>query len=243
MEIVKSFKALRNYEKANIVLSGLTLVAIIVYTGVTWCLFYQTKKATTKTGEAAEAAKNSADTAKEALTITHRPWLGVDGSPQLLEPVTANKGSPNDTIHTHYRLSVKNFGTAIALHVGVDAQVLLHSTTNKGVEGMEAEMTEASNSSCRLADMEIKPILSGEEGSGQYIFPDNRAGYGFDGTSSAPNVEMKTGLRIVGCIAYKDEFKPPRLHHTRFCFRTNEAMMSVSGNTSFIPCPINQYAD
>jgi hypothetical protein len=52
---------------------------------------------------------------------------------------------------------------------------------------------------------------------------------------------LRTGLRIVGCVAYKDEFK--NIHHTRFCFRTDVPMTNSSINTPFVVCPINEYAD
>jgi hypothetical protein len=201
----------------------------------------QMKAQTAVQQDATDAAKNAADTAHDALVKGNRPWLGVYGTPTVLQ---VPKVDTKIGIATSIGLTVKNFGTAPALHVGVHLITVTIPYTSD-VKAYFKDFENTANASCRMADLTSRPAVPGEEGSGPYIFPDNTFSYIFNGTArsgeSVTTQEMNSSLRLVGCIVYVDQFKV--VHHTRFCFRTEVPVINVKTGQPFTACPINQSAD
>jgi hypothetical protein len=217
-------------DKATLVLEGFGLFVLIVYTvftGLMWCA----------NKRAADAAKSAADTARDALKMVNRPWLGIDGSITVLKPVVIDK----EGLHTELGFQIKNFGPGPAMHIGrheiirnASEDALPNGTVDFSNFKREADI------SCKIADANAKPIVPGEMGSGPYIFPNNFISYDSHVTT-VPPPNIANSLDVVGCITYSDQFKST--HHTRFCFMGQRSIKNTVAMDQLIPCPINQDAN
>jgi hypothetical protein len=212
---------------------GLELVGLIVlctYAAYTIKIYYANQSS-------ADAAKSAAETAHDSLVLSNRPWLGIDGSIAVLEPLTVDK----DGLHARVGFHIKNFGPGPALHIGTD-EVIRNSADDVLPDGTVsfANFKREADVSCRMADAATKPIVPDESGSGPYIFPNNSHLYESNLTTS-PAPKQVTRLDIVGCITYADQFKV--IHHTRFCFMGQKSITDTKVGDVLMSCPINQNAD
>jgi hypothetical protein len=117
-----------------------TLIVLAVYT---CAAAYQARQM----WRATNAADSAASTAKDALLKGNRPWLGVDGSATILKPILLDSRG----IHADVGFMIKNFGTAPALHVGIDMLVENNSGSTRpdgtvDFSGLERD----ANASCRM---------------------------------------------------------------------------------------------
>jgi hypothetical protein len=211
--------------------------AAIVLIGITAFYTHYAKIQAEQAIIAATAAKSAADTARDALVVVNRPWLGIDGPMTVLEPLTTDK----DGFHAHVGFLIKNFGPSPALHFGI-YEVIQNSTEDARPDGTVdfANFKREGDISCKMADMATNPIVPGESGSGPYIFPNNSQPYGpYMTRGTAP--DQSTSLDIIGCIVYADQFKI--IHHTRFCFMGQKAIKDTKAMDRLTTCPINANAD
>ncbi len=101
----------------------LVLVAYTTFAALQWC---EMKKAV-------KAAQGANQIASDNLTISQRPWLGVDGIPTIVVPLKVNKLTEDQAkLDSSVAVSVKNFGNSPALGVGVhfNAMVTLRAVEN-----------------------------------------------------------------------------------------------------------------
>ena len=154
----------------------------------------------------ADAAKSAANTARDALVRVQRPWLGVDGRPTY-------KLSQAD-----FSVTVKNFGTAPALNVGV---MMKRSAS----EDFEKNIVPT----CDQARDKTK--------SGIYIFPGNTHTRRFVeiGGNTAPDA----AFTLIGCIAYFGQNED--YHYTTFCF-TSGLPAANTTNQPLTACAVKQDA-
>jgi hypothetical protein len=212
------------------ILESAAVVAGVSYAIVAYLQWHEMKRAT-------DAAKSAAETAHDALVKGNRPWLGVDGSATTLQQPTMGK----EGIKASVGFILKNFGTAPALHVGMHAIIVNNSPpTQEGLADFSQFKRDA-DASCRMADLATKSIVQGEEGAGLYIFPNNSVVERLNGMTTTPAPLPIMALDLVGCIAYADQFKG--IHHTRFCFMSENAIKDVRMDQRLISCPINEDAD
>jgi hypothetical protein len=212
-------------DKTTLGLEAFGLLVLIVYTVATMAIWCANKNA-------ADAAKSAADTAHAALVKGNRPWVGVDGSPSLLEPLLIGN-SVNAKIH----FVLKNVGTSPALHVNVSAVVPAYET------GGLDELQRVANAMCASADDSSKPLHG--EAIGPYIFPADTIPRNI-GSQSGPGipkpVHAELSFNIIGCIAYLDQFQEA-IHHTRLCFTNGLSIAETKPNQPLKPCAVNQEAD
>lgn len=158
-----------------------TLVVLTVYAGFTIAIWYANKKA-------AQAAKVSADTARDALVKQQRPWLGIDS-----RPVIEVEGA-------HWRIvfKLKNYGTSPALRSAFASE-----TVNAPIifETVKAKIEQA----CSRGEA----LTNDPQGHGYTIFPSAAQPQGISMSGT------QTAVYLLGCLTYMDEFGA--LHHTRVC--------------------------
>jgi len=170
----------------------------------------------------------------DALVRSNRPWLAVDGNPQVLEPVHVGA----DGLQCKVRFSIKNFGVSPALYVNLRPSL---DTFVFGGDEPVAQFKQSADSDCQTADLKTRPSVPGEGGTGPYIVPTGLLQRDID--VSNPSIKDFTKpFRVIGCIAYWDQFKE-RIHHSTFCFITENSAKDAGPNTRFSICPINQTAD
>jgi hypothetical protein len=232
----KTEKDFWDHVKTGAEILGIILLAI--YTGYTIKMYCANKKA-------ADAAKSAADTAHDAFVKGTRPWLGVDGplvitSAPVIETLKSDmKGYRN--VRASYQFTVKNFGTAPALHYAQNSTIVINSPPTPDGLADFSQFKNDADAACRLAESGTRPVVPGEEGSGLYLFPQQPITERTRSTSGSPDVNEKRALDIVGCLVYSDQHKT--VHHTRFCFMGNTSIMGTKAGDKLEPCPINQYAD
>jgi hypothetical protein len=202
-------------------MGGVGLFVLVVYTIFTGLMYCANKKA-------ADAAKSAADTARDALVKSNRPWVGIDDQPVVVQIQEMNKGVWKFVV----RYKVKNFGKDIALHIGFAGKVSESGTP-------ETFKSEA-DTFCAIAENLTKPIYPGDKGTGPYIFPGNWINK--QGGQIGARVDGSTKFDVIGCIVYSDQFNSP-IHHTRFCFMSKSTIAKVRPNQILSPCLVNEDAD
>jgi len=173
--------------------------------GISQILARQTRIQAAASMEGATAAKGAAETARDALTHVQRPWLGSEGTIKTESGVTT------------FIATVKNYGPAPALHVGVE------------MERAEVDVFEKKiNAICRKA--KDKTI------NGRYIIPGST--YDFTPHAYTVGAQPSPTFVYVGCIAYFGGFGKSDFHHTEFCL-----MKGTTADRPVVPCPVKQEAD
>ncbi len=185
--------------------------------------------------DAANAATSAAKTAHNSLVSSLRPWLAIDGYPEVLEPVQVDSKSG---VLAKVRFPIKNFGTSPALYVNIIAAV--DAFVANGTMPL-TQFEQASEIACQGADLGTHPIVPGQGGTGPYIVPGGVLRRPIE-MRNPPIRDFTQPFRIIGCIAYLDQFKE-MIHHTTFCFRSGTPIKDAGPNVTFDICPINQNAD
>jgi hypothetical protein len=185
-----------------------TLAVLALYTALTAYQSCQAKRSADATVIAANAAKNSADTAKDTLTRSQRPWLGIDHAPTItFYPVGA--------VPAATAVVIRNFGPLPALGVGYDLRTLnFHSSV--------ADYNKVLDNSCNIA--ELSTMKYGGTAFGPSIFP-NQLFTMFSatqegGTPYNERIGDASEFIIIGCIAYIDQVSDKPIHHTTLCFNS-----------------------
>lgn len=170
-----------------------TAVIIALYTGIAAWQLNEMRKAT-------RAATKSADTAKDTLIRSQRPWLVNDG------PATYKVGSfykEQDSAGVDFTFQVKNFGSAPGLDVGEGLQPFVRTS------GDMRDFDTARKQACQLADGIVNV-------NSETIFPQQTVSYSTG--AFIPNFSKVRAALFYGCIAYRDQFDTMHTtHHTTFC--------------------------
>jgi hypothetical protein len=149
---------------------------------------------------ATTAATMSADTARDTLVRSQRPWLVNDG------PATYKVGDvykDQDMAGVTFSFQIKNFGPAPALDAGFGLQPFIRTA------GDMHDFDNARKQACQLADGVINV-------SSQTIFPQQTVNYTTGGF--IPSFGKVQVVLFYGCIAYRDQFDTGHTtHHTTFC--------------------------
>jgi hypothetical protein len=178
------------------------------------------------TGILATVSIIASETAKDALTSSHRPWVGNDGISNL-----SVESIGTDSITGDFTFTIKNFGPSPALSVGEAIQPFV-----KTVEGMKTpsgDFDKAREQACGGA-YTVASI------AGTSIFPQQTHTYTHSGTFRVPEIKPASkAILIEGCIAYRDQFDSSKTtHYTSFCLiggTTNPVSLSL--------CGVNERAD
>jgi len=175
----------------------------------------------------------------KALASAERPFVGVDGPPQ----VQINSMQPGKFGATML-ITLRNFGQRPALGVMGPAMSIVTSNVD-----------ESTQTNCNLIFPFVgltptRQLGSSEDISkhhwGQVIFPSQpfRTGDNWSNSSASESVIGKEAY-VVGCVAYKDQLNQP--HWTKFCYNTGDyASDVVKDARSFehlYACNTNNYTD
>ncbi|HTF25131.1 MAG TPA: hypothetical protein VK937_14635 [Candidatus Limnocylindria bacterium] len=176
----------------------------------------------------AEQAKRSADAsvtankiASNALYISHRPWVGLDGSVQFPEQPRFEIYPTNRSIHLSVRYMVKNFGGAPALNSSSYAMIFAE-------KGIPKRPEIPMNTACSFADDDRK------NKRGAVIFPNQPVRAGSDpGTTFDPTMHTIGQIWVVICTSYGDD--TGKIHHTKTWALTQppkdaQPVIAVPGN-------------
>lgn len=208
------------------------------------------------TKKTANAAKSAAETAHDALIRSNRPWRGVTGIPIVLDlrpPIETQ-----NMLVASMTMVVKNYGPSPALYVNIYPGSFISTATD--VKSSLDEDRRAERAACVMASMsvteQISKTLVGDKVEdvivppmGQTIFPNEPAKFYFSDQrfNFRDPVELANkGWRIVGCIAYTDQFSTksnPIIHHTLFCYHTPGVIKGFIPSQGLVPCNISQHAD
>jgi hypothetical protein len=106
-------------ERSELRVQWLTFFALVLYTAFTFLLLLQTKKATEKTGETADAAKRAADTATNQLELSERPWIQITnvqtiGNTPAIPALSFQQSIRHQQATFQLVVSVKNIGHSVA---------------------------------------------------------------------------------------------------------------------------------
>jgi hypothetical protein len=204
----------------------------------------------------AQAAKDAADTSRDALVRSSRPWIGVVGIPVVLDL----RPSPDNKLAlvASMSMTVKNYGPSPALYVNVFPDTFIPVAMDS--KGSLEETKEAEKAACTMASMSIaehqSSTLIGDKMEaivmppfGQTIFPNEPTKVYFPSLQfnyrDAAELAKRT-MRVVGCVAYSDQFSTklnPVVHHTVFCYHTLGAVKTFTPSQGLTPCGISQNAD
>jgi hypothetical protein len=194
-------------------LFGLILVFITAY--YTKAAFRQAVASET----AATAARSAADTAKDALIASSRPWVGIEGDIKITEQ-TISKPTPLANLEWKINARIFNYGPSPAIQVAPSFQIV----TGYGIAGRWKE-----SKGCTAAE----DILN-VSASLKSIFP----------KVELPQKEFEAAGEIEGthwliaCIAYRGTFGPVR--HSKFLYRANTKSESIHplGNDNLVYFPV-----
>jgi len=170
-----------------------TLVAVIWYACIAHGQLNQMRDATV-------AATHSANTAKETMLRSQRPWIGNEGSGVKIKILNTNMVAGNMMI------LAKNFGPSPALNMGVGAFPFIRSTASD-----DSDFSKAREKACAEAD--TNALILGDS-----LFPQQASRYDAIVLSAVEGIEKRDRMLFAGCISYRDQFDITHpTHHTSFC--------------------------
>jgi hypothetical protein len=152
---------------------------------------------------------------EKQLVLVQRPWLGGEGFVSYSSKVDSNVAD--------FSVTVKNFGTAPALNVGLSMDRFVLDGFEKKIAFICSEAKEKSK-------------------NGRYIFPGSTYNYPLTRQFVSVNIGAPPDAKLLlaGCIAYFGQFKD--FHHTEFCF-TSALTASKNTDQPLVPCAVKQGAD
>jgi hypothetical protein len=204
MKIVTGFKNLRSYEKVNVVfnglttvLSGLTLLAVIAYTCVSF---------------------NQWRTAENQLEVSERPWMTVD----IPNGVSDFSFHPGGHAFLRSALVLKNIGHSPAIGIA-SAYIVIYPRRNEMFDTpvkKQKELFEPLRKEKSMpGELGVGILFPGQQtsplgfsasvaketvDSGSFTFPDDPGKY--------------VTPVLVGCVDYRLSFAPERHHQTGFIY-------------------------
>jgi hypothetical protein len=208
----------RKDQKSNrnrtFLVSWLTLVAVVIYAGITFWQGCSAKKS-------ADAAKDAANTAHDALVLVNRPWVGpMQGASLDVYRETSSSG------YYLLKIPIKNSGPSPALHVSHHVYPMRFGATANITETVK-EISQT----CDLAEMMAAkpkwPGLSKADWFGTTMFPNQPYTIFEKYLWGDGHPENDDPFLLVGCVAYTDEFDPAKIHHTALCFRSYDKLRDI----------------
>jgi hypothetical protein len=195
------------------------LVVLVVYTIFTGLMWGANQTA-------ADAAKNAAQTAKDALVIGNRPWIKI--TPGIIKPLTFNElkqHGPMAMMTIQNR--VENVGNSVALNVLVYEELIpvgfdIRAALDRRKERCELyRKTQQPDAGTVIF---AKDTSTGGQGVGPSMADIQKV------MDSTPQLKGKIGFVLVGCASYRSSFEPestPR-HETFFFYWLG--VLGPSGN-------------
>jgi hypothetical protein len=183
----------------------------------------------------AKAAQDSVDAIKRNMEVQQRAWVG----PIPVQPVviqSLNLGPPNLVIR--YQSTIKNFGPSPALNV---------TPVVEAAPGFD-KLDDTAKRVCNFADAFVTgkttkvisaPATLKSHKWGNTLFPGSE--HVESSVGSVPSDPKLTVLYLVGCIAYRDQFRHTR--HTHFCVETPWLASSYTVGTPLVPCSVYNDTD
>jgi hypothetical protein len=207
----------QRYQNRNLLLGLVTLISLVIYAITTIFIYCASNKAANAAKESADAAKNavaasnrqakaaedSIGIARDAMRLQQRPWVGIDDAENALQ-TTAIRFNADGNAHMGYRIQVKNFSNSAAQNV-LPVVVLM---ITEDIESVRARERSVCENYVNNSDF------------GNTIFP-GRQRLSAQSSSLAQRSEMRSSKGkfeawLVGCIGYKDSFG--HLYHTGFIY-------------------------
>lgn len=222
-------------ERWTVILNGLTLVALIaaafIYSGQlqqmsvqSWLLATQIGASAVDSSEnskrlaaqleelskQASAAQDSANTLKEQMHLTQRPWLAPDPTIEIGKSVT------------DMSWPIRNLGSVPAIKVRYDFSLVdIKNVSRKSF----AEMCDKAKRKTETGTYIIPGSSISLAPQQRNVFIDVSIGGGEN-----PPIPIHT---IAGCITYFGQFKD--FHHTEFCLTS--IVKKPEGPPMLVPCP------
>jgi len=261
-------------------LEALAFIAIIVYTGVAYQQWQELitgndvsmsnfRRARIDANEqiklgiiAANAATESARVARDTLTVSNRPWVGVVGTPTITDFSIKPRTNNRTEIHVDMSYQVTNYGSSPALHLNFH---IIPDFLNYKWQGsfatQEYLIQNPMKSACFFADQFVidRPLIGAyprpgvekekfvAKARGLTVFPTqklviNEGGADLDEGSNLDALKGKS-LLLFGCIAYADQFGKKVIHHTRYCFQIPAPIQDFAAGKPVETCGITTDAD
>jgi hypothetical protein len=214
-------RVMSRYEKCSLVITGAGITVAICLLVIYFLQLREMRKA-------AEAAKKSADTARDAVILGQRPWLGLNTSPAL-----AQKAKQVWVID----FEIQNFGHSPALHSSPNTSLAFAPLSGNlnALIGIECSRGE----DWTLGVIGKKnPANPQREDLGYTIFP------GVPVHLRQTVGGTKIALTFYGCLTYLDQFADPgdrkAIHHTPYCYN---ATLPLSVGQKMTPCFVGKAPD
>jgi hypothetical protein len=199
------------------------LIVLVVYAVATIAIWCANKNA-------ADAAKNAADVARDTLLRSQRPWVGLAG------PINPQRFQLNPEVSIQTALPLKNFGTSPALKV----MATIEPVDNKGLH-------ERAPHVCDLILRFVNGTIPENQLQGPQIkrgftlFPGEVLSEGIGTGDSTLKPGSVDTLYFIGCIAYRDQFE--KTHTTHFCVETPWLAKSYKLGQPLISCSVYNEVD
>lgn len=203
----------RKYQTRTFLIASLTLVVLIAVVAINAWQLYEMRKATEAAKISANAAKGSADIAKDTMVASNRPWLDV--KPLIVSPLTFD----NSGAHLTVQIETNNLGHSPAVRVSDSEEFI------QVIIGLPDPWQDIKRL-CQQAD--AQSALPSNRGVTQTIFPGisgRRERWSLTISPTEMNREINPGVRqpylypaIVWCVAYQADFSQV-VRHTGYAWQ------------------------
>ncbi len=165
---------------------------------------------------AANAAKQSADVAHDALIASNRPWIKIDN--RIAQPLTFNVPNPRGPVaNMLVEATLENVGPSVALNVYVWQDIVLIDSdySTRKARDRRSQRCDADRHPKGLTGYVMfpkePPLVHGSHLSQPMEVINKAASESSDG---------KVGFVVVGCVMYNFAFEPKGspTHQTRFLY-------------------------
>jgi hypothetical protein len=190
----------KSIRQSKFVLEVLGFIVLSVYAGFTIAMYFANR-------DSADAARNSADTARETLIVGQRPWIGPDGFPSI--KVRIEKEGATESVYLDIDARVKNFGLSPALHV-----TALPLWPTPIADNPPSDLDAGMKNLCQ----QMENLIAGSPERGVAIFPNGPIA--IFGAWPWKESDLDKRFAMTGCVAYKSQFTGDRIHHTALCFQS-----------------------
>lgn len=203
-----SEKQQRYLQKQLVIATWLTFGAVFVYAGITLFIWCETKKS-------ADAAQKAANTARDTLIASQRPWIGISADKPFVidklefipNPVKPNGGQAL-SLHVETTFWINNFGNSPARRISPAA-----FTAVPTADGSVPEQWQ--KMSCSVGE----EISKGGTVPTFVVMPKSQILQHSEGWGGVPTSTTFHHIWLLGCFVYEDTLLGP-LHHTRIIFHS-----------------------
>lgn len=204
---------------SNVILAVVGVIALCIYKGQLQAM----RESNHAAEQAANAAQRSADTARDALVASERPWVKIKH--RIISPLTFNKPAWKGPVASMViEDTVENVGPTVALNVfswedviPVDSDLSLNAARARQDQWCESNRHPDTKHISGYMLFPKDPLIQ-HSSVGPPMETVNQA------AEANPLLPGKVGFALVGCVCYRSpiDLRDAPLHETKFIYRLGE---------------------